>query len=761
MASTVSSGWSPSFCAGVNKLASIPDVEEYILRSAAVSRIKALVGSGQDSLSGGQVEKDDALGAVCLMAFLQANWTGPSLPASLPDLCRREALEALQLDGEVCYPLVKFPWLLVLSQRLLSNPWWVCRAAHAHQRLLDNPAPTIVALLESTLTEDAAETWSREHGGAELLVEAALMMQTIGNQGRSEIFLERASARSGFMHSLTGLPGRRTKFQSFDVVQLTVKCQEEEGKDHCSVVPTGDSRLPQSVALNDEYLLDGPSLSGGGGDAMQGPARLSPVGQSILLAEGTHVLRFYAKDSTVTEKILALLHRVLENPGNWCLYSSALFLRSQLEAPKSRFVERSALQYQALVDQISQMPETSFAHRATHLFACPLPPEWELDRAQGRLFAALGAYRTAAAIFERREMWDEHIACLIQLGERQAAEDLLNGRLRERPRDSKLLCILGELKDDPALYEKAWEVSGGRFGRAMRSLGMHYIKNDRIAEAIVCFEKALAINGLFEKIWFLLGCSAMQMEDWPKALHAFSRVVALDADHSEGWNNLAAAHLHMGRQAEALRCLKQAGRCQHDNARIWENVFRVAMAMGEIMEALAAYRRLCEIKEGETPLEGLHMILQTLRAAVQVQGPADPMVKSVMRQTAALLDTVMATHLSLNPQFWLACAEYARITQQPLEVVEFYFKAYRAMPTDSVEHDAQALSRLGTCVQGLYDALEGIKGHPEYPERRYQLVTILQNLLQRTKANHAQDGAIFTQLQELARMLALPDEGAQ
>lgn len=371
--------WSPSFCVGIQELFSIGNVSEYILQKNAPFVLEKLFSA---SSAGGDnvviLERDDILGAACLMVFVQANWTGPTLPKTFPDPYREDCLNSLQLNGELCYPLVKFPWLLVLAQKLLSNTWWSCRASYTHQRLLDNPTPTIASFLESTLTTKTMESLVKEYG-PELFVEAAFMMQIIGNQKSSEEFLSKASVSANFAHSLTGILGRRTKFQSFDVAQLAVTYRNSPGS---SPDTTDTLALPQSVELNDEYLLDRPTLNQDEGEKSK--PELSQVGQAILLAEGMHVLKFYAKDATVTEKALALIQRVLENPGDWCLYSSALFLRSQLESQKSRLIERSALQYQALVDQISQTLETCFPQRAAHIFASPLPPEWELDRSSQR-----------------------------------------------------------------------------------------------------------------------------------------------------------------------------------------------------------------------------------------------------------------------------------------------------------------------------------------------------------------------------------------
>lgn len=382
------------------------------------------------------------------------------------------------------------------------------------------------------------------------------------------------------------------------------------------------------------------------------------------------------------------------------------------------------------------MPD--LAARISYLFATPLPAEWELDRHQGLLFAGLGAYRTAAVVFERRGMWEEHIRCLIQLGENGTAEEKLMEALQRYPEDSKTLCILGDLHGDPQQYERAWQASNFRYARAQRSLGMHYMQEEKAGEAMVAFQKALSINSLFDKIWFLLGCAAMQMQEWRLALQAFSRTVALDSENSDAWNNLAAAHLHLNQKEEAFKALKEAGKRQFESWKIWHNIFQIALALGEFHEAIGAYRRVAEIRGKDVDMEGLSVILSTLDSAIQTFGREDNFVRAAIRQIDALLDTVMATHLSMNSDFWTGCASYSALVARQMDEVEFHFKAYRAMQTLPVEHDLEAFRRLLGCLSRTRDSIERAgEGGRDLSEQRYQLGAIAEGLRQRTEGSFA------------------------
>ena len=114
-------------------------------------------------------------------------------------------------------------------------------------------------------------------------------------------------------------------------------------------------------------------------------------------------------------------------------------------------------------------------------------------------------------------------------------------------REAKLWCLLGDLEppNAPQHYEKAWVVSGEKSGRAMRSLGGYYFSRGEYAKSVDCLRRAVAINPLLSRPWFILGCACVREERWDEARDAFARCVALDDEDAESWNNLASVYLRM------------------------------------------------------------------------------------------------------------------------------------------------------------------------------------------------------------------------
>lgn len=200
-------------------------------------------------------------------------------------------------------------------------------------------------------------------------------------------------------------------------------------------------------------------------------------------------------------------------------------------------------------------------------------------------FLSIGVVKSALEIFEKLEMW-EHVVQCWQSMERPdkgiaIVKDLLEGRKAEADivlsrgrtsrttkldvvREAKLWCLLGDMEPANAVhhYTHAWEVSNHTSSRAVRSLGGYHFARDEYVEAKGCLEKAVAINPLLSRSWFILGCACLKVEDWEGARHAFSRCVTIDDEDAESWNNLASVYLRMAEgQPEGEVCTFVCSSC--------------------------------------------------------------------------------------------------------------------------------------------------------------------------------------------------------
>ena len=557
-----------------------------------------------------------ALAVACLHAFIQANWTGPDLDITplevltndsdttsslTEEIIDAKAISELAYGGEPAYHLAKVPAFLRFSQILLalpykhlrSVPWWKLRTHIIHQRILDDPVSLPIDFRPSL--EALSSSLTAEPGLAgRMFLELGLLEHLFSQDKSAAEYFVRAARSTGLEYELTGALGKRTKFQETEISQLVLLAEsqldeilqgtlsQKEYNHHNPENNTTDriKNIPENLALNDDTLLEqiqftssSPAGSGsrlGHIDPSAQPP-LHPLDQCILLSLCLNVRNTSPSHGLTTEQMTPYVSRVISHARNWSVHTMALLLRSRLESSRTRTVERSTFQLQALIDQMPSSDSTT-SERLLYFHSISLPTRWEMEKELAQRFLSLGVVKSALEIFERLEMWEEVVKCYGALEKPEKGivivRDLLEGRkaeveavisrskpntghrqvVKDAAREAKLWCLLGDLEPDNAVdhYERAWTISKETSGRAMRSLGGYYFARGKFLEAIISLERAVKINPLLTRSWFILGCACMRVEDWETAKNAFSRCVSIDEEDGESWNNLASMYLRMG-----------------------------------------------------------------------------------------------------------------------------------------------------------------------------------------------------------------------
>ncbi|KAJ3772666.1 tetratricopeptide repeat domain 27 [Lentinula raphanica] len=626
-----------------------------------------------------QDEQEDELlhlvfAVACLNAFLQVNWTGPDLDFEPFDILShpeprdysRDSLNQLSiaelaLGGEPAYHLTKYALFLRLAQLLLNIPykhcntiiWWQLRTHLAHQQVIDEP----VFLFDDITV--ALERWQNPFASdspdlaGRLLLEHGLLHHTLRQDKVAAEYFVKAARATDLQYELTGALGKRTKFQQTELSQLVLLAESrlpDEGSE-TKVVSSVDENsqpiVPETLVLNDDTLLEQTEFTSSKSssstlrhiDPSEQPP-LHPLDQCILLSLCLNVRNTSPSHGLTLEQMTPYVSRVITHPRNWTIHTMALLIRSRLEANRTRTAERSALQLQALVDQIpaTDAEAAPVSERLRYIHSISLPPKWELERELASRFISLGVIKSALDIYERLEMWEEVVKCHVSLErpDRGIAivKDLLSGnkieseavtsrekasgattRLQrfDSAREAKLWCILGDLDPEHAVehYKHAWELSKNTSGRAMRSLGGYHFARAEYEPARECLQTAVKIEPLLSRSWFILGCACMRLEDWLGAKNAFARCVTIDEEDGESWSNLASMYLrieqskkdesladttpvtHSNKQL-AFRALKEGLKRSYDNWRMWSNYMIIAVDIGELAEACRALGRVIE-----------------------------------------------------------------------------------------------------------------------------------------------------------------------
>jgi tetratricopeptide (TPR) repeat protein len=579
-----------------------------------------------------------------LYAFVQSTVTGPPLPFKSAEVVlpkdvsndtktlnntRTELIASLSTDGVAAYKLTPNIELLCLADTILICPpiqknielsaWARLRVNYVHQKLLSEPASSLQTPIYEDLkiVEDLILNSDKKEHIKDLytsfLLERAAIHTHHGFDKKARADLDQAASERKFEFALTGLMGKRTKFQQKDTSQLLVLARSAgtEVKGAAS-----EASKPKALDLNDDTLHESiqytekPAVTEIKEESAL-PASLTeldpanqplldPLDSVILLSLAESIKNTNPADGITREETIPYATRVLEGgSSNWQVYTQALLVRSRIEGYKSRTMERGLLQLQALVDQViaetsgeattdaetgekvtSFLPQAkegeaaSVGERLQYIFPLSSPSRWDLEAELAARWVHIGGLRSALDIYERLEMWAEAALCWAATEKEDKARRVMRKQLfhatagndedadpdsetwegpaRDPPpaEAPRFYCIIGDIDRDLSMYEKAWEVSGSRYARAQRSLGQHYIAQRDYEKAAEAYSLSLKVNSLYQPAWFALGCSYLELLQFKNAVEAFSRCVQIDDRDAESWSNLAAALLHLRPKAK-------------------------------------------------------------------------------------------------------------------------------------------------------------------------------------------------------------------
>lgn len=462
---------------------------------------------------------------------------------------------------------------------------WSARAAVAHQRLLQAREPS------ATLWEEAKDNFQfalayfcenvdknvncslsleeRRHA-AIVVLEWGLAHHHFNRPGQGKSYFRKAKDYSCLQVEVTGAVGKRTKFQQESTAQMVVRAaslnraeaSDEKERREDLQDPIKSQMIEHE---NDGILLERIKFDD---EKENKVTRLSVLDQLILLSLCLDVKNNNPADGLTAEQMGAYLARILEHHDDWMVYSTALLERAWLECERTHGRERAILQIQALADQhknrltITQSTFESVEdsappqERLQNLHSIVYPPRWALLRDLAERYAKIGIVTSAAELFEEVELWDEVVECYRLAGKLQKAEQIVRKRLEETE-TPRMWAALGDLTNNPSHYDKALELSNGRFSDAYVALGKYYFEKGEIEQAAGCYQKALKIRPLMPNVWFRLGVISMQLGNWKTALNAFSEVVQQEPEEAEAWANVAAVHMHNRMPAQAYPALNE------------------------------------------------------------------------------------------------------------------------------------------------------------------------------------------------------------
>lgn len=650
------------------------DIEAYLER-----RVLLYLTSGTSNDQTNRELAVTSLAVSCLHMFVQSNWTGPPISIQVSDLLPHallssqpqtlvEALHSsLLLDGESVYTLVANPFLLLLARVILTKcsskmdslqllPWWTLRYISLHQQILEARSPQLLDLAHSSIDKVLkcqSVLLERRKLAIHFHLECVYIGLTYYEYQPAKEHMKKAQELSGLDINMTGALGKRTHFQHKYLAQLIVEVkrkQDQPGQmdDETSPTPTPRGILPKDYSLGDDTVLDKINLAEP--DQYELPD-FSAEEQAVILGVCTDFQKNNPVHKLTQEELLAFTSCLLSQPKFWAVEVTALCLRTKLERGSSRCVERAMMQTQAVVDHFEDQ-NCPVPERLKGFYFCQAPTRWTVQKQLASLLTDLGCTSSALLIYEKLQLWEDVVICYERLGQHGKAEEIVRRELEKKETPS-LYCLLGDVLRDHQCYERAWELSGRRSARAMRSKALLHLRNKEFQQCVDCFEQSLKINTMQLGVWFSLGCAYFALEGYEGAARAFQRCVGLEPDNAEAWNNLSTAYIRLQKKNKAFLTLQEALKCNYEQWQIWENFIVVSTDIGEFAEAIKAYHRLMDLRENYKDIQILQILVRAVvENMTDSQGEQAQSLRSKLKE---LLGRVSSRHSS-DADVWLQYA---------------------------------------------------------------------------------------------------------
>lgn len=587
------------------------------------------------------------IGYAALLAFIQSNVTGPPLSfasaklvlpesvSSAPKKTKelRQALLAnLGLDGIAAYKLTPNVELLCLADAVFTSPavlknisvarWAKLRAQFMHQRLLSEPSSTLQTIIYQDLDilEDDIEKSAMkldDEARAEFMLERSTIHLHHGLDKLAREDIQKASEDRRFQYSLTGLLGKRTKWQQKDTSQLVVlaKSADSQSRDGANgekgkaPVPE-EAGKPENLDLNDDTLLESISFTQRPNDGTDSksaetllpeladldPAnqpQLQPLDSSILLSLASSIKNTAPENGLTREETLPYATRVLDGgSSNWQVYTQALLVRSRIEGYRSRTVERGLLQLQALVDQViadTTSQETAATNgggetavptflpkaegsenapvteRLRYIFQLASPTRWELEAELASRWVSLGGLRSALGIYERLEMWAEAALCWAATEREDKAKAMVRRQLYHAtdggPRTS----------EDDADEDEKWE-GPVRDPPPLDAPRLYCILGD-LDQSVEMWEKAWAVSGQrYARAQRSIGRYYLAANDYVKAALGYSKSLNVNKLNVQSWFALGCTLLELEQYERAVEAFTRCVQLDESDAEAWSNL---------------------------------------------------------------------------------------------------------------------------------------------------------------------------------------------
>lgn len=635
-----------------------------------------------------------SFGIASLLCFVIENFTGPSIVSkinesllnSIKESIPKEYITAIDLNGELLSHLAVLPEFIWISFNLLRKfeapPIWISRCASVLQKCITGPSEILQKIVISNLQ-------NQNVSGLELALAYRLYHEY--NNFLEELEKYRKD-KLQFDFELTGILGKKTKFQQDSKAQLTLKVTNSAYiREHGVKANTFTSQLNKREALlkDDSHLLERPHLE----DDHEIPP-LTDEELCFLLLE-CYAIADRAVTETKDERRIPILETILQCQPHYSITTCALFFKSVIEKKNMYTQQRASIQVDSIIQDYNKyesLTSSLIQDRLSCFFILDHPTLWEVRRESGMQLLMIGSAISASKIFIDHKMWDELVLCSNVVKNPKLALDVIE----KEEKSPLILSIIGELKGDKEILLKAWEDSNQKFPRAMRSLARIYLHEFKWEEAADCFKKALNINRLFPDCWFSLGCCLMNIEKFEEAVNAFQQVVSQKQDDADSFSNLAICLQQIKKFNEAHKAITQAVRFDRKRPKLWENFIIISLNSEKLNDALLG---LEEVQKADNKWCNTPLIYDVLEEVIKKKGD--------LKRLLNVLDLI-SQNANCGFDFWSIYADICEALNDNERALEMRNNVIKLLEKDGKVTDVETFKRIVEAAEKLVNTTKKV-----------------------------------------------------
>jgi tetratricopeptide (TPR) repeat protein len=152
-------------------------------------------------------------------------------------------------------------------------------------------------------------------------------------------------------------------------------------------------------------------------------------------------------------------------------------------------------------------------------------------------------------------------------------------------------------KDEaPSEREQVPNYSDAEFQkRDLFKKGQNHMSNDKMLDAIRCFELALRIDPKYVDAWVKKGYAHFHMGEYTVAISSYDRALEVDVNDAEAWNLKGLAYYQLKNHEKAIECCEKAIDIDPNDGMAWYNRACYLTLSGKVDEGLESLKRSIEI----------------------------------------------------------------------------------------------------------------------------------------------------------------------